>query len=206
MGEWFACRPSRTAHTESSASRSRSSCLSLAKLQRRMARTRKSSLTWKKAKAGIARLHQRTTQAKLVCLKCGLSANADFISAVNIREASLACRQPWHAVSASWQLTHRRYPSLSRGTRRNPRTLAREEVNEERMRRMRPGSCLQTRDGPVLLVRAWRTARLRRRPHIAGLPARKLLACPLARRRLWLPTAPYRSRNPVLSLCGHACQ
>src|SRR6266566_5722133 len=48
----------------------------------------------------------RKTQAKLVCLKCGLSANADFISAVNIREAglaSLACSQPSHAVSASWQ-------------------------------------------------------------------------------------------------------
>ena len=48
----------------------------------------------------------RKTQAKFVCLKCGLSANADFISAVNIREAglaSLACAQPWHAVSASWQ-------------------------------------------------------------------------------------------------------
>ncbi len=46
------------------------------------------------------------TQAKLVCLKCGLSANADSISAVNIREAglaSLACSQLWHAVSASWQ-------------------------------------------------------------------------------------------------------
>jgi hypothetical protein len=58
-------------------------------------------------------------------------------------------------------------------------------------------SRLQTRDG--LLVRAWRPARLRRRPHIAGPPARKLLACPLARRRLWLPTAPYRLRNPVLA-------
>jgi len=38
---------------------------------------------------------------------CGhVSANADFISAVNIREAglaSLACTQPSHAVSASWQ-------------------------------------------------------------------------------------------------------
>ena len=48
----------------------------------------------------------RKTQAKFVCLKCGLSANADFISAVNIREAglaSLACSQPSHAVSASWQ-------------------------------------------------------------------------------------------------------
>ena|SRR5947207_5641906 len=30
---------------------------------------------------------------------------ADSISAANIREASLACSQPWHAVSASWQLT-----------------------------------------------------------------------------------------------------
>ena len=52
-------------------------------------------------RSGIGR--QPQTQAKLVCLKCGLSANADSISALNIREASLACSQPWHAVSASWQ-------------------------------------------------------------------------------------------------------
>jgi len=32
-----------------------------------------------------------------------LSANADSISAVSIQEASLACRQPWHAASASRQ-------------------------------------------------------------------------------------------------------
>jgi hypothetical protein len=77
---------------------------------------------------------------------------------------------------------------------------------EGRMRRMRPGSCLQTRGDPVLLVHAWRPARLRRRPHIAGRPARKRLAYPLAPRRLWLPTAPYPLRNPVLLLCGHACR
>src|SRR2546429_3618278 len=50
----------------------------------------------------------RKRQAKFVCVKCGLSANADFISAVNIREAglaSLACSQPSHAVSAAWQGT-----------------------------------------------------------------------------------------------------
>lgn len=32
----------------------------------------------------------RTTQAKFVCVKCGFSANADFVSACNIREAGLA--------------------------------------------------------------------------------------------------------------------
>ena len=55
---------------------------------------------------GLVSADNRKTQAKFACIQCGLSANADFISAVNIREAgfaSLACSQPSHAVSASWQ-------------------------------------------------------------------------------------------------------
>jgi len=55
---------------------------------------------------GLVSADNRKTQAKFECVQCGLSANADFISAVNIREAgfaSLACSQPSHAVSASWQ-------------------------------------------------------------------------------------------------------
>jgi len=55
---------------------------------------------------GLVSADNRKTQAKFACVQCGLSANADFISAVNIREAgfaSLACSQPSHAVSASWQ-------------------------------------------------------------------------------------------------------
>ena len=53
---------------------------------------------------GLVSADNRKTQAKFACVQCGLSANADFISAVNIREAgfaSLACSQPSHAVSAS---------------------------------------------------------------------------------------------------------
>jgi len=69
-------------------------------------------------------------------------------------------------------------------------------LTEERMRRMRLGSCLQTRDGRCCLVRRVGAARLRRRPHIAGLPSRNCWHA-LCARRLWLPTARYRSRNPV---------
>ncbi|HYU21575.1 MAG TPA: transposase, partial [Candidatus Dormibacteraeota bacterium] len=57
---------------------------------------------------GLVSADNRKTQAKFACVKCGLSANADFISAVNIREAgfaSLACSQPSHAVSASQEPT-----------------------------------------------------------------------------------------------------
>jgi len=59
----------------------------------------------------------RKTQAKFVCLKCGLSANADFISAVNIREAGLASLALFATFACSQCVvagTHRRYPSLRR--------------------------------------------------------------------------------------------
>ncbi|PYT03564.1 MAG: hypothetical protein DMF60_17925 [Acidobacteria bacterium] len=52
----------------------------------------------------------RKTPAKFVCVECGFSANADFVGAVNIKEAGLAlsaCSQPSPAARASWQLTHR---------------------------------------------------------------------------------------------------
>ena len=52
----------------------------------------------------------RKTQAKFVCGECGFSAHADFVGAVNIKEAGLAlsaCSQPSPAARASWQLTHR---------------------------------------------------------------------------------------------------
>jgi putative transposase len=48
----------------------------------------------------------RKTQAKFVCVRCGFSAHADWVAAINIREAGfalLACRSSSHAVSASWQ-------------------------------------------------------------------------------------------------------
>lgn len=48
----------------------------------------------------------RKSQAKFVCVECGFSANADFVGAVNIREAglaSLACSQPSGDVNPSCQ-------------------------------------------------------------------------------------------------------
>jgi putative transposase len=48
----------------------------------------------------------RKSQAKFVCVQCEFSAHADFVAAVNIREAglaSLACSQPSSDVRASCQ-------------------------------------------------------------------------------------------------------
>jgi len=48
----------------------------------------------------------RKTQTKFVCVKCGFSAHADWVAAVNIKEAglaSLACSSSWHARNASCQ-------------------------------------------------------------------------------------------------------
>jgi putative transposase len=48
----------------------------------------------------------RKSQAKFVCGRCGFSAPADFVSAVNIREAglaSLACSSSSGDVNPSWQ-------------------------------------------------------------------------------------------------------
>ena len=48
----------------------------------------------------------RKTQAKFVCVKCGFSAPADYVGAVNIKEAGfalLACSQPSPAARASCQ-------------------------------------------------------------------------------------------------------
>ena len=48
----------------------------------------------------------RKTQAKFVCVECGFSAHADWVAAVNIKEAglaSLACSSSSHAASASCQ-------------------------------------------------------------------------------------------------------
>jgi putative transposase len=48
----------------------------------------------------------RNSQAKFVCVACEFSANADFVAAVNIREAglaSVACSQPSSDVRASCQ-------------------------------------------------------------------------------------------------------
>ena len=48
----------------------------------------------------------RKSQAKFVCVQCEFSANADFVAAVNIKEAglaSLACSQPSSDVRASCQ-------------------------------------------------------------------------------------------------------
>jgi putative transposase len=48
----------------------------------------------------------RNTQAKFVCVECGFSAPADYVGAVNIKEAGLAllaCSQPSPEARASWQ-------------------------------------------------------------------------------------------------------
>jgi putative transposase len=48
----------------------------------------------------------RKTQTKFVCVECGFSANADWVGAVNIKEAglaSLACSSSSHAANASCQ-------------------------------------------------------------------------------------------------------
>ena len=55
---------------------------------------------------GQVSAENRKTQAKFVCVECGFSANADFVAAVNIKEAGLAllaCSEPSSAVRASWQ-------------------------------------------------------------------------------------------------------
>jgi len=48
----------------------------------------------------------RKRQAKFVCVECGYSANADYVGAVNIKEAGLAllaCSEPSPEARASWQ-------------------------------------------------------------------------------------------------------
>ena len=48
----------------------------------------------------------RKRQTKFVCIECGFSAHADWVGAINIKEAglaSLACSSSSHAVSASCQ-------------------------------------------------------------------------------------------------------
>ena len=48
----------------------------------------------------------RKRQAKFVCVECGFSANADYVGAVNIKEAGLAllaCSEPSPEARASWQ-------------------------------------------------------------------------------------------------------
>jgi putative transposase len=55
---------------------------------------------------GHVSAENRKSQAKFVCVECEFSANADFVAAVNIREAglaSLACSQPSSDIRASCQ-------------------------------------------------------------------------------------------------------
>jgi putative transposase len=55
---------------------------------------------------GHGSAENRKTQAKFVCVQCGFSGNADFVAAVNIREAglaSLACSSASDEVSSSCQ-------------------------------------------------------------------------------------------------------
>jgi len=53
-----------------------------------------------------ASAENRKTQAKFVCVQCGFSAPADWVGAINIREAGfalLACSKPSPDARASWQ-------------------------------------------------------------------------------------------------------
>jgi|SRR5271156_585316 len=55
---------------------------------------------------GHVSAENRKTQAEFICVECGFAANADFVGAVNIREAGLAllaCSQPSREVSAPCQ-------------------------------------------------------------------------------------------------------
>jgi len=55
---------------------------------------------------GHVSAENRKSQAKFVCVKCGFSANADLLGAVNIKEAGLAllaCSQPSSEVKAPCQ-------------------------------------------------------------------------------------------------------
>jgi putative transposase len=48
----------------------------------------------------------RKTQERFSCVECGFTANADFVAAVNIKEAGLAllaCSQSSAEVRPSWQ-------------------------------------------------------------------------------------------------------
>jgi putative transposase len=58
------------------------------------------------SECGRTSAENRKTQSKFVCVECGFSANADFVGAVNIREAglaSLACLSSSGDVSPSCQ-------------------------------------------------------------------------------------------------------
>jgi len=55
---------------------------------------------------GVSVKHLSSIFCEFVCGGCGFSTHADFVSAVNIREAglaSLACRSSSREVSPSWQ-------------------------------------------------------------------------------------------------------
>ncbi len=63
---------------------------------------------------GQVSAENRKSQARFVCVSCGFSANADFVGAVNIKEAglaSLACSQPSDEVSPSCQEPTEGFPA-----------------------------------------------------------------------------------------------
>ena len=65
---------------------------------------------------GHVAAENRKSQAKFVCGGCGFSAHADFVAAVNIREAglaSLACTSSSGEVSPSWQEPTEGIPALA---------------------------------------------------------------------------------------------
>jgi putative transposase len=65
---------------------------------------------------GYIAAENRKSQAKFVCGRCGFSAHADFVSAVNIREAglaSLACSLSSAEVGRLWQEPTEGIPALA---------------------------------------------------------------------------------------------
>ena len=86
---------------------------------------------------GQVAAENRKSQAKFACVECGFSANADFVAAVNIREAglaSLACSQPSGDVSPSCQGPTERYPRLAGEPVGIPSLQGWEDVKELRCR------------------------------------------------------------------------
>ena len=78
---------------------------------------------------GHVAAENRKSQAKFVCGGCGFSAHADFVGAVNIREAglaSLACSSSSGEVSPSSGRNPPKVSPLRRGTSRNPLPLGRQ--------------------------------------------------------------------------------
>ena len=99
---------------------------------------------------GYISAENRKSQAQFVCGRCGFSAPADFVSAVNIREAglaSLACSLSSGEVRPSSGRNPPKVSPLWRGTSRNSLPLGREGCQlPESVRRRAVGNWLVVED------------------------------------------------------------